>query len=284
MTDVEAVGVTKEELLELAAHAECFSDHPISRSLREAWGRDVQPERVSEAEEIAGHGVKAMVDGRPVLCGNARLMQSHGMSASQADVSGTVVHVAADGKYRGYVVISDVIKQDAAQAVDDLKAAGVAQLVMLTGDHEAVAADVAQRVGLTAYRAGLLPGDKVNELEALLGEKHCVAFVGDGINDAPVLRRADIGIAMGGIGSDAAIEAADVVLMDDSIGKLALARRIARRTMGIARMNIVFALAVKALVMLLGVFGIANMWLAVFADVGVAMLAILNAMRALRVK
>lgn len=284
VTDVEAVGVTKEELLELAAHAECFSDHPISRSLREAWGRDVQPERVSEAEEIAGHGVKAMVDGRPVLCGNARLMQSHGMSASQADVSGTVVHVAADGKYRGYVVISDVIKQDAAQAVADLKAAGVARLVMLTGDHEAVAADVAQRVGLTAYHAGLLPGDKVNELEVLLGEKHCVAFVGDGINDAPVLRRADIGIAMGGIGSDAAIEAADVVLMDDSIGKLALARRIARRTMGIARMNIVFALAVKALVMLLGVFGIANMWLAVFADVGVAMLAILNAMRALRVK
>ena len=284
VTEVKPVGMTEAALLELAAHAECFSDHPISRSLREAWGQAVDNSRVTDAEELAGHGVSALVDGRRVLAGNARMMQANGMEAAQVSDPGTVVHVAVDGAYAGYIVISDVIKENAADAMREMQDAGAARLVMLTGDREAVAADVAEKVGLTEYRAGLLPEGKVEALESLLGEGHCVAFVGDGINDAPVLRRADLGVAMGGVGSDAAIEAADVVLMDDQVGKVALAMRIAKRTMGIARQNIVFALGVKVLVMLLGVFGIANMWLAVFADVGVAMLAILNAMRALRTR
>ncbi|MBQ7849286.1 MAG: cadmium-translocating P-type ATPase [Clostridia bacterium] len=281
VTQVAPEGMTKAALLEIAAHAECFSDHPISRSLREAWGQAVDNSRVTDAEELAGHGVSALVDGRRVLAGNARMMTANGVEAAQVGDPGTVVHVAVDGAYAGYIVISDVIKENAADAMREMMAAGAARLVMLTGDREAVAADVAAKVGLTEYRAGLLPEGKVEVLERLLGEGHCVAFVGDGINDAPVLRRADLGVAMGGVGSDAAIEAADVVLMDDQVGKVALAMRIAKRTMGIARQNIVFALGVKVLVMLLGVFGIANMWLAVFADVGVAMLAILNAMRAI---
>ena len=282
VTQVKPVGMPEAALLETAAHAECFSDHPISRSLREAWGQAVDNGRVTDAEEIAGHGVSALVDGRRVLAGNARMMTANGVEAAQVGDPGTVVHVAVDGAYAGYIVISDVIKENAADAMREMRAAGALRLVMLTGDREAVAADVAEKVGLTEYRAGLLPEGKVEALESLLGEGHCVAFVGDGINDAPVLRRADLGVAMGGVGSDAAIEAADVVLMDDQVGKVALAMRIAKRTMGIARQNIVFALGVKVLVMLLGVFGIANMWLAVFADVGVAMLAILNAMRALK--
>ena len=282
VTEVSPVGMKREALLELAAHAECFSDHPISQSLRSAWGKAVDNARVADAEEIAGHGVYALVDGRPVLAGNARLMAQRGIEAAQVAAAGTVVHVAADGAYAGYIVISDVLKVGAAQAMADLKAAGAKRLVMLTGDREAVAADVAAQVGLTDYRAELLPDGKVREMEVLLGEKHKVAFVGDGINDAPVLRRADLGVAMGGMGSDAAIEAADVVLMDDNVGKVAVAMRIARRTMAIARQNIIFALGVKLLVMALGVIGIANMWLAVFADVGVAMLAILNAMRAMK--
>ncbi len=282
VTKVEAVGMSREELLELAAHAECFSDHPISRSLKEAWRQAVDNARVSETEEIAGHGVQAMVDGRCVLAGNARMMQAHGISAAQVSDIGTVVHVAADGRYCGYIVISDVIKEDAAEAMAALKQQGVQRLVMLTGDREEAAQAVSMKVGLAEYHASLLPEDKVHVLGQLLGDTHRVAFVGDGINDAPVLRRADLGIAMGGVGSDAAIEAADVVLMDDHIGKVAQAMQIARRTMRIARQNIVFALGVKLLVMVLGVFGIANMWLAVFADVGVAMLAILNAMRAMK--
>ncbi|MBE5797434.1 MAG: cadmium-translocating P-type ATPase [Clostridiales bacterium] len=281
VTRVEPVDVTKEALLEIAAHAECFSEHPISRSLKDAWGQAVDNARVTEAGEIAGHGVRALVDGVETLAGNARLMQENGLQAMPVSDAGTVVHVAQAGRYLGYIVISDVIKDDAAQAVAEMKEAGVKRLVMLTGDREEVAADVSAKVGLTEHHAGLLPEGKVQELEKLLGAEHRVAFVGDGINDAPVLRRADLGVAMGGVGSDAAIEAADVVLMDDRIGKIALAIRIARRTMAIARQNIAFALGVKVLVMLLGVFGIANMWLAVFADVGVAMLAILNAMRAM---
>ena len=282
VTTVSPVGMPREALLDAAAHAEIYSDHPISRSLREAYGAALDASRVADAEEIAGHGIRVQVDGREVLAGNDRLMALHHIDCAQVSEVGTVVHVAADGAYAGYIVIADVIKDGAVQAVQALKDAGVARLAMLTGDRETVAADIAQRVGLTEYRAGLLPEGKVTALEGLLGQEHHVAFVGDGINDAPVLRRADLGIAMGGMGSDAAIEAADVVLMDDQIGKVALAVRQAKRTMRIARQNIVFALGVKAIVMLLGAVGIANMWLAVFADVGVAMLAILNAMRAMR--
>ena len=284
VTKAVPVGISEAELLEMAAHAECFSDHPISRSLKEAWGKPVDNAWVTEAEEIAGRGVRACVDSRTVLAGNASMMAENAIEAAEVSDTGTVVHVAADGEYCGYIVISDVMKADAPQAMAALREAGVGQLVMFTGDREAVAKEICERAGLTAYCAGLLPEGKVEELEKLLGEKRKVAFVGDGINDAPVLRRADLGIAMGGVGSDAAIEAADVVLMDDGIGKVAQAIRIARGTMRIARQNIVFALGVKLLVMLLGVAGIANMWLAVFADVGVAMLAILNAMRALHLK
>ena len=282
VTEAVAVGMSREKLLELAAHAECHSVHPISGALRSAWGQAVDNERVTEVTETAGQGVSALVDGRRVLCGNARLMAENGITAAEAAAVGTVVHVAVDGAYAGHIVISDVVKDGAAEAVAALKAAGVKALVMLTGDREAVAAAVAAKVGLTNHRAELLPEGKVRAVESLQAAGHTVAFVGDGVNDAPVLRRADLGIAMGGLGSDAAIEAADVVLMDDNVGKIALAMRIARRTMAIARQNIAFALGVKMLVMLLGVFGVASMWLAVFADVGVAMLCIINAMRALR--
>ena len=282
VTEICPAEMMAEQLLELAAHAEMHSHHPISASLRAAYGEDLDAERVSEVREIAGRGVSALVDGAHVLCGNARLMQESGVMAADTAAAGTIVHVAAAGRYAGYIVISDEVKPGAAQAIGALKRAGVTHLVMLTGDNEAVAADVCSRLGLTEYRASLLPGDKVTALETLLGETHKVAFVGDGVNDAPVLRRADVGVAMGGLGTDAAIEAADAVLMDDDVGKLALAVRMAKKTLRIARQNIVFALAVKALVMLLGVLGMANMWLAVFADVGVAMLCILNALRAMK--
>ncbi len=282
VTEICPAEMTAEQLLELAAHAEMHSHHPISVSLRAAYGEDLDAARVSEVREIAGRGVSALVDGAHVLCGNARLMQENGVTAADSAAAGTIVHVAAEGVYAGYIVISDEVKPGAAQAIEALKRAGVTHLVMLTGDNEAVAADVCSRLGLTEYRASLLPGDKVTALETLLGETHKVAFVGDGVNDAPVLRRADVGVAMGGLGADAAIEAADAVLMDDDVGKLALAVRLAKKTLRIARQNIVFALAVKALVMLLGVLGMANMWLAVFADVGVAMLCILNALRAMK--
>ena len=282
VSKVVPVGMSREGLLELAAHAECHSVHPISGALRSAWGQPVDNARVTEVTELAGQGVSAVVDGCRVLCGNTRLMAVNGVAAEEAAEVGTVVHVAVDGVYAGRIVISDVVKEGAAEAVAALKAAGVKALVMLTGDREAVAADVAEKVGLTEHRAELLPEGKVHALESLQAAGHTVAFVGDGVNDAPVLRRADLGIAMGGLGSDAAIEAADVVLMDDNIGKVALAMGIARKTMGIARQNIAFALGVKAAVMLLGVLGIASMWLAVFADVGVAMLCILNAVRAMK--
>ncbi|MBQ2954668.1 MAG: cadmium-translocating P-type ATPase [Clostridia bacterium] len=282
VTEVVPAGMSREALLEIAAHAECFSDHPIAASLRSAWGQAVDNSRVTEAEEIAGHGMRVLLDGREVLAGNARLMRRFGVEPAETASCGTVVHVAVDGAYAGHIVIGDAVKTDAVRAIADLKAAGVQRLVMLTGDREAAAAQVAGELGLTDYRAGLLPGDKVQAVEQLLGEGHGVAFVGDGVNDAPVLRRADLGVAMGGMGSDAAIEAADVVLMDDNPGKVARAMRIARRTMAIARENIAFALGTKIAVMLLGLLGVASMWLAVFADVGVAMLCILNAMRAMR--
>ena len=279
-----AKGVTKDELLDAAAHAEAFSDHPIAISIKEALGCAVDMNRVSDASEAAGHGVQAKVDGQQVYAGNARLMESIGVKAAEPAEIGTVVHVARGGQYLGALVISDVIKENSASAMEALKSAGVKRLVMLTGDRQEVAADIAKKVGLTDYRAELLPEDKVSALEGLLGNGHTVAFTGDGINDAPVLRRADIGIAMGGVGADAAIEAADIVLMDDDPAKIAQGVRHARRTMRIVHQNIIFALAVKLLVMVLGICGFANMWLAVFADVGVAMLAILNAMRAMKMK
>ncbi len=282
VTETAPVGMTAEALLDFAAHAEMHSPHPISRSLRAAYGRDLDADRVADVKEIAGQGLSALVDGKRVLCGNVRLMKENSVSFTSVKAVGTLVYVAVEGQYAGHIVISDVVKEGASTAIAALKNAGVINLVMLTGDNEAVAADVCKRLGLTEYRASLLPGDKVAALETLLGENHKVAFVGDGVNDAPVLRRADVGVAMGGLGADAAIEAADAVLMDDDVGKLALAIRMAKKTMAIARQNIIFALAVKVLVMLMGVLHFANMWLAVFADVGVAMICIVNAMRAMK--
>jgi len=282
VTAIHPVNMSEEALLELAAHAEMHSSHPISKSLQQAYGKPLDAARVEDVTDTAGQGIAAVVDGKRILCGNARLMHDNGVDFVPADAAGTIVYVAADGEYAGHIVISDMVKDGAANAIKELKAAGVEQLVMLTGDNEAVAADVCSRLGLTQYHASLLPGDKVSVLEGLLGDAHRVAFVGDGVNDAPVLRRADVGVAMGGLGADAAIEAADIVLMDDDVSKLALAVRTAKKTMTIARQNIAFALAVKAVVMLLGIFGVANMWLAVFADVGVAMLCILNALRAMK--
>ena len=288
--DVVAVhpadGVREDELLELAAHAESFSDHPIAASVRRAYGAQVDQARVGDAAEESGHGVCARVDGREVLVGNAKLMAAHGVDAPACDVVGTILHVATDGRYLGHMVIADTVKDDAAQTIGDLHAAGVRRCVMLTGDREEVAAAVAAQLGLDEYHAQLLPADKVERVEALLASEdshHKLAFVGDGINDAPVLTRADVGIAMGAMGSDAAIEAADVVLMDDKPSNIARAMRLARKTMGIVWQNIVFALAVKLVILVLAALGVANMWLAVFGDVGVAIIAILNAMRAMRV-
>ena len=273
------------QLLELAALAECWSDHPISRSLKEAYGREMDSSRVSNVEEVAGRGVKAVVDGHTICAGNDKLMEDIGVSWHPCHRVGTTVHVASDGVYLGHIVISDEVKPDAKEAVAALKAAGVRKTVMLTGDAQAVGEDVAKQLGLDEVHTQLLPADKVERVEELLKEvspKGALAFVGDGINDAPVLSRADIGIAMGGLGSDAAIEAADIVLMDDKPSKIAHAIRIARRTLSIVRQNIVFALAVKLLVLVLSAVGLVSMWAAVFADVGVSVIAILNAMRALR--
>ena len=275
----------EDRLLEVAALAESYSDHPISRSLKEAYGKDIDNSRVTDVEEIAGHGVRAKVDGVEVCVGNDKLMESIGVAWHPCHRVGTTVHVESQGIYLGHIVISDEVKEDAAQAIADLKAIGVRKTVMLTGDAQAVGEDVAQRLGLDEVHAQLLPADKVDRVEALLQEgsgEGKLAFVGDGINDAPVLSRADLGIAMGGLGSDAAIEAADVVLMDDKPSKIAVAIRVARKTLRIVRQNIVFALGVKLLVLALGAVGLANMWEAVFADVGVSVIAILNAMRALR--
>ena len=273
------------QLLELAALAECWSDHPISRSLKEAYGREIDSSRVSSVEEVAGRGVKAVVDGHTICAGNDKLMEDIGVSWHPCHRVGTTVHVASDGVYLGHIVISDEVKPDAKEAVAALKAAGVRKTVMLTGDAQAVGEDVANRLGLDEVHTQLLPAGKVERVEELLKEvspKGALAFVGDGINDAPVLSRADIGIAMGGLGSDAAIEAADIVLMDDKPSKIAHAIRIARRTLAIVKQNIVFALAVKLLVLVLSAVGLVSMWAAVFADVGVSVIAILNAMRALK--
>ena len=275
----------EHRLLELAALAECYSDHPISRSLREAWGMELDPSRVSGVEERSGRGVHAIVDGRPVWVGNDKLMEELGVPWHPCHRVGTTVHVACEGAYLGHIVISDAVKPDAAQAVAALKACGVRRTVMLTGDAAPVGEAIAREVGVDEVHAQLLPDGKVRQVEALLEQlspRGALAFVGDGINDAPVLSRADVGIAMGALGSDAAIEAADVVLMDDKPSKLADAIAIARGTLTIVRQNITFALAVKLLVLILSAVGQANMWQAVFADVGVSVIAILNAMRALR--
>ncbi len=274
------------ELLELAALAESYSSHPISQSLRAAYGRDMDKTRLGEVEEISGHGIRAVIDGRAVLAGNAKLMAQAGVECHSCEFTGTIVHVAADGRYLGHIVISDEVKEDAAETIAALKAQGIRKTVMLTGDRKEVGEAVAEALGLDEVYTELLPGDKVSMVESLLeqttgGGK--LAFVGDGMNDAPVLSRADLGIAMGALGSDAAIEAADVVLMDDQPSKLVQAIRISRKTRRIVVQNIVFALAVKAVVLGMGLFGIATMWLAVFADVGVLVIAICNATRALRI-
>ncbi len=279
-------GVDADYVLSMAAHAESFSDHPIAVSVRAAYSGKIDREKIEEASEESGHGVSARVDEHLVLVGNDKLMAAHGARWHDCDLTGTVLHVTVDGAYVGHIVIADVVKEDATTAIADLHAAGVRRCVMLTGDRQDVAEAVASRLGIDEVHAQLLPEDKVNAVERLLsGEKDGarLAFVGDGINDAPVLMRADVGIAMGAMGSDAAIEAADVVLMDDRPSKIAQAMRVARKTMRIVWQNIVFALGVKLLILVLAAFGIANMWLAVFGDVGVAMIAILNAMRCMRV-
>ena len=280
-------GVAGDALVEAAALAESWSKHPISLSIKNAYGKDIDPSRVTDVQELGGHGVTAKVDGKIVAAGNARLMAKLGLTVPEITEPGTIVHVAMEGRYAGYLLIADVVKPHSAAAIRGLKQAGVRKTVMLTGDAEPVAKAVSAELGLDEYHAGLLPGDKVDQIETLLAAKQPkenLAFVGDGINDAPVLSRADVGIAMGALGSDAAIEAADVVLMDDDPAKIALAMRIARRTLRIVYQNIVFALAIKFACLVLGALGLASMWTAIFADVGVMVLAVLNATRALYTK
>ena len=287
VSEIHPVGMEEAQLLELAAYAEDYSNHPISLSIKNAYGEKIDNSRVSDVQEIAGHGVQAVIDGKTILAGNAKLMQKEHIKYTPSTAVGTVVYLACDGKYAGCIVIEDEIKSDAPAAIKLLKSAGIRKTVMLTGDADAVGKKVAGRLGLDQAYTELLPADKVDRVENLLkqkSEKGTLAFVGDGINDAPVLARADVGIAMGGLGSDAAIEAADVVLMTDEPSKIAAVMKIARKTIRIANQNIVFALGVKFLVLILGALGYANMWAAVFADVGVSIIAILNAIRAMRVK
>ena len=282
-----AAEVDPDLILSIAAHAEAYSDHPIAVSVKEAFTGEIDQSRIADVREEGGHGVRAVVDERVVLVGNDKLMREEGIAYHDCELTGTILHVSIDGKYAGHIIIADAVKEDAAECIKRLHAAGVKKTVMLTGDRAEVAKAVAEKLGLDEYHGKLLPEDKVNQVERLLGEtseKGKLAFVGDGINDAPVLTRADIGIAMGAMGSDAAIEAADIVLMDDKPSKIASAIRIARKTMRIVWQNIVFALGVKFAVLVLAAVGLATMWLAVFADVGVAILAILNAMRCMRVK
>jgi Cd2+/Zn2+-exporting ATPase len=285
---VNPVAIDKEELLQLAAYAESHSSHPISLSLKRAYGEDIDASRFKDVEELPGHGIRASVDGRMVLAGNLKLMQKENIAYPVQDAgAGTVVHVAVDGAYAGYIVIADRVKEDSAQAIGLLKASGIRNIVMLTGDNKRAAQKVAQELGIDTFFSELLPGDKVDRVETLLSEKSpkgALVFVGDGINDAPVLARADIGIAMGGLGSDAAIEAADVVIMTDEPSKIAAAIRISKKTLRIANQNTIFAISVKVGVLLLSAVGFASMWGAVFADVGVSVIAILNAMRALKLQ
>ncbi|MGN1377053.1 MAG: heavy metal translocating P-type ATPase, partial [Dorea sp.] len=279
--------IPEEQLLEYAALAECSSSHPISKSLQKAYGKPLDRSRVTEIEEISGHGVIARVDGIPVAAGNAKLMDSLKIECQECHETGTIVHVAVDGRYAGHILISDLLKPTAKEAIRDLKKAGITRTVMLTGDSKRVADRVAEELGIREVYSELLPADKVEKVEALLEQKNAkekLAFVGDGINDAPVLSRADIGIAMGALGSDAAIEAADIVLMDDDPKKIAKAIRISRKCIRIVYENIYFAIGIKLICLLLGALGIANMWVAIFADVGVMVIAVLNAIRTLFVK
>lgn len=287
VTEICPQGMEKEQLLYLAAHAECFSTHPIGLSLRAAYGKEVDGSLVSQVEDVPGHGILAQVDGKQVAAGNRRLMERMNLSCSEPKTAGTVVHVAVDGRYAGYLLVGDEIKEGAKEAIVQMRQKGVSKLVMLTGDSEAVGRQVADQLGLDQVCAQLLPGDKVDQVEQLMKEttgKGKLIFVGDGLNDAPVLSRADVGIAMGALGTDAAIEAADVVIMNDQLEKIPQAMGIARKTLSIVRQNIVFALGVKLVVLVLGALGLANMWWAVFADVGVSVIAILNAMRAMATK
>lgn len=288
VTEIHPVsGMTEADLLEKAAFVESYSNHPISKSLKEAYGKEIDNNRVTDAKEISGHGVSAVVDGHEVAAGNVKLMKKMNIEAAVPASVGTEIHVAVDGKYAGYILISDVVKPNAKEAISGLKAAGVEKVVMLTGDARKVADAVGRELGVDEVRSELLPGDKVDEVEKLIaakGEKEKLAFVGDGINDAPVLSRADIGIAMGALGSDAAIEAADIVLMDDDPAKIATAMKISKKTLRIVHQNIVFALVIKFACLALGAVGFVNMWWAIFADVGVMILAVLNATRALSFK
>lgn len=285
--EVRAQKVSKKELLELTAYAENYSNHPISMSLKRAYGKPIDDKAIGEVKEIPGFGVEAVVNGKTVLAGNSKLMKKMNIDYYTGEIIGTVVHVAADGEYLGYIVIADEIKADAAKAIADLKRENIKQTVMLTGDAKSIGEHVAGKLGLDKVYTDLLPADKVDKLEEAFktkSEKGKLVFVGDGVNDAPVLARADIGIAMGGLGSDAAIEAADVVIMTDEPSRIASAIKLAKRTLGIAKQNIVFALTVKFIVLVLGSLGLANMWAAVFADVGVSVIAILNAVRVLNIK
>ncbi|WP_294837356.1 heavy metal translocating P-type ATPase [uncultured Eubacterium sp.] len=287
VTEIASIGIDREELLKLTAYAESYSSHPISRSIKDAYGKEIDASKISDVNEISGNGVSAIVDGKKVAVGNSRLMDKLGVEYTACDKVGTVVYVAVDGKYCGYILIADALKPTSISAVRELKKCGVRKTVMLTGDSKKVADAVAKELGADEVYSELLPADKVSQVERLLadkGEKEKLAFVGDGINDAPVLSRADIGIAMGALGSDAAIEAADVVLMDDDPMKISKAIKISSKCLRIVNENIYFALGVKALCLILGAVGIANMWVAIFADVGVMVLAVLNAIRALSVK
>lgn len=285
--EIHPEGVSKEELLELTAYVESYSNHPISLSLKRAYSKEIDNGRISDVEEISGHGVIATVDGKKVMAGNIKLMKMMDIPYFKGELIGTVVHVAVNNKYIGYIVIADEVKEDSAQAIKELKAANIKQTVMLTGDNKSVGSKVAKELGLDKVYAELLPADKVEKLEELFSQKSKkgkLAFVGDGINDAPVLARADIGIAMGGLGSDAAIEAADIVIMTDEPSKIATAMKISKQTLKIAHQNIVFAIGIKIIVLILSAFGITTMWAAIFADVGVTIIAVLNAFRALNAK
>lgn len=285
--EIHSEGISKDELLELTVHAESYSNHPISQSLKRAYAKEIDNSIISDIEEIPGHGVTALVNGKRVAAGNIKLMKKMNIPYYEGEVIGTVVHVAVDDKYAGYIVISDEIKEDSVKAIKELKASNIKETIMLTGDSKSVAVKVAKDLGLDKVYSELLPGDKVDKLEELFSkksEKGKLAFVGDGINDAPVLARADIGIAMGALGSDAAIEAADIVIMTDEPSKIATAIRISKKTKNIAYQNIAFAIGIKVLVLILSAFGLTTMWAAIFADVGVTILAILNSFRALNVK
>lgn len=287
VSEIHSDKMTSQQLLELAAYAEDYSNHPIAQSIKKAYGRTIDSSRIQDIEEIAGHGVKSVIDGKVVMAGNAKLMKSERISYKEKKLAGTVVHLAINNEYMGYILIEDEIKEDASYAITALRSAGIKQTVMLTGDADAVGKKVAATLKLDKAYTELLPADKVERMEALMKEKSAtgkLAFVGDGINDAPVLARADIGIAMGGLGSDAAIEAADVVIMTDEPSKIATVMKISKKTLRIVKQNIIFALSVKGIVLVLGALGITTMWGAVFADVGVSVIAIINAVRALNVK